>query len=643
MNIRLLMVSISILMTCSNSYSQQTPWEDYARYIKKSQVSEQVHESLLGDSIDFYTGRVSFSQVDIAIEGNSSLPVNLVRGFSVKDPVVAAQYANVDPPIDDQPFADWVLDIPRISGVFAQKLTGSVLGPQGMVINPGTIYRWSDQRCSGQRVPPWIGEFAPMDYWYGLQAEMPGGGELLTPTSGLPAPTSGGGFRWITSSRTWFSCLPSIKNTSGEGFLAITADGTKYWFDWMAQFHEPTIRKSFVYTISQPSGGFGDVYEQEMIRRRNTLYVSRIEDRYGNWVSYRYSNASDQPIRLDAIESNDGRFIALSYNGNGKVVSASANGRTWSYSYSPDGQSLTRVNLPDGSAWSYDLTNYFKAFSVSEMDPSSCNYPGTIDDGVTIATTNKNLFVRHPSGALGIFEIRPFLRGRSNVPQQCQPSAGDGGPEPGAAYSDYVRFYWTNSLIRKTVSGPGVPEVQWTYRYNGVQSSAEVAGFWDKPAGYAPPGSWAPRPYTYSRLADEGKAITDISTYIIVDPICLSDNCAGSVSTEVSGPGEWTRYTFGNSYRYNERKMLRKETGTGPAAVARVENFTYELGRSNLPYLPIIGATRQYQGDGLAEAALRPLRSESVRQDGVNYAREVLSFDAFARPTSVRKTSSATP
>ncbi|WP_434982776.1 RHS repeat domain-containing protein [Xanthomonas arboricola] len=623
--------------------AQQTPWDDYSKHIKKSSLPAQLDESQFGDAVDLYTGRISFRQVDASIEGNSSLPVMVVRTLSIRDPVVAAQYANVDPPIDDQPFADWTLDIPRISGTFAQKLTGNVLGPQGMVINPGTLYRWSDQRCSGQRVPPWIGEFAPMDYWNGLQAEMPGGGELLTPTPGLPAPTNGGGFRWITSIRTWFSCLPSIKNTSGEGFLAITADGTKYWFDWMAQFHEPTIRKSFVYTISQPSGGFGDVYEQEMVRRRNTLYVSRIEDRYGNWVSYRYSNAYDQPVRLDAIESNDGRFIALSYNSNGKIVSASANGRTWTYSYSTDGQSLTKVNLPDGSAWSYDLNNYLKAFGVSEMDPSSCNYPGTIDGGMTIATAAKNLFVRHPSGALGVFEIRPFLRGRSNVPQQCQPSADGGGPEPGAAYSDYVRFYWTNSLIRKNVSGPGVADAQWTYRYNGVQNTTEAAGFWDKPANYAPPGSWAPRPYTYSRLADEGKAITDISTYIIADPVCLSESCAGSVSTEVSGPGEWTRYTFGNSYRYNERKLLRKEAGTGPGAVARVESFTYELGRSNLPYVPIIGATRQYQGDGLAEAALRPLRSESVRQDGVNYTQEILSFDAFARPTSVRKTSSAAP
>ena len=27
----------------------------------------------------------------------------------------------------------------------------------------------------------------------------------------------------------------------GEGFMAITPDGTRYWFDWMAQYLEPLI------------------------------------------------------------------------------------------------------------------------------------------------------------------------------------------------------------------------------------------------------------------------------------------------------------------------------------------------------------------------------------------------------------------
>ncbi|MCC4601679.1 hypothetical protein [Xanthomonas melonis] len=624
------------------SYAQQTPWDDYSKHIKKSSSPARWGDSQFGDAVDLYTGRLSFRQVDLSIEGNSPLPMLVARKLSVKDPVVSAAWSNVEFPVNDEPFADWALDIPNISGVFAQKLMGPMLGPQGLVLNPGQLHNWSNQRCSGLRVPPWIGEFAPMDYWYGLQAEMPNGGEMLAPTSGLPAPTNGGAYRWVTNARTWFSCLPSIRNASGEGFLAIAPDGTKYWFDWMAQFHEPTIRKSFAYSISTPSVGFSDVYEQEMHRRRYALYVSKVEDKNGNWVSYRYSNAYDQPVRLDAMESSDGRFITLSYNNSGKIIAASANGKTWVYTYSSDGQALSRVTLPDGSAWSYDFNGYLKAFNVSEMDPSSCNYPGSISGGDDTIFRGRTVYVRHPSGALGEFEVRPLLRGRSNVPQQCIPSPSNDGPELGVA-SDYVRFYWTNSLTRKKISGPGMADTQWTYRYSGVQNTSEVAGLWGKSANYEPPGSWAVRPYTYSRLADEGKPLTDISTYILIEPVCLADSCAGSVSTEVAGPGEWARYTFGNSYRYNERKLLKKEVGARPESISRVENFTYELARSSLPYIPVIGATRQYQGDGFAEAALRPLKTESIRQDGVNYSREILSFDAFARPTSVRRSSSTAP
>jgi hypothetical protein len=206
-----------------------------------------------------------------------------------------------------------------------------------------------------------------------------------------------------------------------------------------------------------------------------------------------------------------------------------------------------------------------------------------------------------------------------------------------------VRFYWVNSLVRKKVSGPGLTDMQWTYTYNNSQTPLQAASFRSHPANYAPPGSWAARPYTFSYLAEEGKPNTDITIYIIVDPTCVSDACAGTVSTDVVGPEDWVRWTYGNSYRYNERKLLRRETGLLNAPISRVETYGYELGRSNLSYQPIIGATRQYQGDGLAEAVLRPLKVESTQQDGVNYVRTVNTFDSFARPVRITESSTSGP
>lgn len=636
---RVLLVLMTATLCSPALRAQQSPWEDYSRHIGKARGLGSLTTQLFGDSVDLYTGRVSFQQTDITLEGNSALPVSLSRSFSPRDPVVSSAWG-LDPPVDDQPLADWTLDVPRVGGTFAHLLTGNVLGPGGLIINPGTIYNWSDQRCSGLRVPPWVGEFAPMDYWNGLQASMPGGGEMLAPTAGLPAPNNGATQRWVTTSRTSFSCLSSIKNASGEGFLALDAHGNHYWFDWMAKFHEPTLKKSFYYSISTPTGGFEEYLEQQMERRRSMLYVTRIQDRFGNWVNYRYSNAADQPVRLDAIEASDGRSIILTHNAAGRITSATAAGRTWTYGYSADGQALTSVTQPDGSNWTFNLGNYVRSMGISGADVSSCNYPGVVVEAASLTNTGSVLSMKHPSGANGEFELRPKLHGRSNVPQHCVPVAGSDNPETGADYSDYVRFYWANSLVSRRISGPGLTDMQWSYTYNNSQTPAQAASFLNHPASYAPPGSWAPRPYSFTYLADGGKPVTDITTYIITDPVCVSDACAGSVSTVVTGPDTWERYTFGSSYRYNERKLLRRETAKLNGPIARTESFVYELARDNLSYQPIVGATRQYQGDGITDAALRPLKIETTQQDGMRYVRTTQAFDSLARPTQILETSS---
>lgn len=120
----------------------------------------------------------------------------------------------------------------------------------------------------------------------------------------------------------------------------------------------------------------------------------------------------------------------------------------------------------------------------------------------------------------------------------------------------------------------------------------------------------------------------------------MSDGCAGTVSTVVSGPDTWERCTFGSSFRYNERKLLRRETAKLNGPIARTESFVYELATGNLPYQPIIGATRQYQGDGITDATLRPVKVETTQQDGMKYVRPTQSFDGLGRPTQVLEASS---
>ncbi len=116
------------------------------------------------------------------------------------------------PSLNYQPFDDWVLDTPRIEAVFAPS--------------------WKNQRCSVTTIaaaaPDPVSAGAtflkPEMFWHGHQAQMPGGGEMLLIETNTPKPTSGGPFYWTTQARTAFSCLSSIQNRSGEGFLQTAGD-----------------------------------------------------------------------------------------------------------------------------------------------------------------------------------------------------------------------------------------------------------------------------------------------------------------------------------------------------------------------------------------------------------------------------------
>lgn len=98
--------------------------------------------------------------------------------------------------------------------------------------------------------------------------------------------------------------------------------------------------------------------------------ASRVTDVHGNWVRYNYDNDG----RLTRIYSNDGRSIEINYaSGSYLVSSVVANGRTWNYHYQSaavndpfrgearnDKKVLSKVYLPDGTFWQFDLADMHK-------------------------------------------------------------------------------------------------------------------------------------------------------------------------------------------------------------------------------------------------------------------------------------------
>ena len=381
----------------------------------------------------------------MSIPGNNGLPVAFGRSYTVRD----WRYRTTPGMM-----ADWDVDVPRISGVYAQA--------QGWVASNGT-----QARCSFGGAPPSpnVGVHAS-DFWQGANLSIPGagGGELLRTVAGAPAPTAGGPHPWMTNEQIHVSCLPTIQNGSGEGFLAITPDGTRYWFNWMGAEAEPELRRG----SGVPSGPSQAV----TALRRISLYATRVEDRFGNVVNYTYTNTATSPGRLTQISGSDGRQITVGYNGNGQVATVSDGTRTWGYSYASAAsgrRTLTAVTLPDDSAWAIG----FAAFTNAEVLQTEAFTPGEIYRTCFRNETPLNAglqpvgTITHPSGVVGTFTLFITEHGRSSVPLACN-NVTQGSGTVNDTNDDTPFFpisYYALTLKSKQVSGPGLSPAQWDYGY----------------------------------------------------------------------------------------------------------------------------------------------------------------------------------
>lgn len=592
-----LLFALALLAVSAQSTAQKLPWEEYDKQIQARGAITAHGPQLFGDEVELSSGALSFSVTDISIPGNHSLPVALTRTTTIVDWNDRAF---------DAPMGDWDLDIPRLEGIFAPS--------------------WPNQRCTNTGYPPTVNSgtasYSHVEYWQGNHARMPGGGEMLEANqSAVPKPTSGGPYLWVTAGMTYFSCLPSLVNGGpGEGFLAITTDGTRYWFDHMARFAASELATPMTYTETEGGGS--------LPRARNALYVTRIEDRHGNWVEYDYANTFAQPVKLMSITSSDGRSITLTYSGS-RVASATNGSRTWHYSYN-DG-TLSQVLLPDNSKWTIN----FHALARSVIDYSSddgvnfCGKPGRVIGGGGVGT------IVHPSGAVGEFEVMPQRFGRTNVPRICVnwTSWPNGSSDPSRTRQvAVVPNQWISlSLGRKKISGPGMLPSEWIYHY-------------------ASGPSW---------IDDES---TKCDTVDCMVPVCVSDNCAGSTQVIVTGPGgEYKRYHFGNSYHYNEGKLLSVEAGSGPAnqldytngqlvgvspgvgtpIILRSDTTSYAFATGGQPYPAYrVGESKQGRGANFSGEYPRPQVSKVTSLDGATFSSLVTGFDEYLRPISVVRSSS---
>ncbi|MDQ3205779.1 MAG: RHS repeat protein, partial [Pseudomonadota bacterium] len=594
-------LACALAFCCSSLAAQEGKdiWEEYGKRVTKSASVSAIGPDLFGDRVSMSNGALSFSVTDVSLPGNNALPVAFTRTFQVRN--------SADPYIhNDFPLEDWEIDLPNISGTFAGEwISGASATPY--------------QRCSvtgpGAAAPPYITFdntlFEPKDYWQGHTLSLPtGGGELLLLLSGQPRPTAGGPYFWITADQTRLSCLTAIKNWSGggEGFLATAPDGTRYWFDWMGATMEDALRSK---------------QGKLLARARVALYPSRVEDRFGNYVEYTYSNARNAPVRLIRIRANDGRQLDIAHNTHGAVSSVTTGTRTWQYQYALANtvdHTLTTVIQPDSSRWGISFAGLLDAAVRYERDPvadgswRSCTRQPFLEDP-QIAPQIFHGSISHPSGATGEFTVGITEQGRTNVPALC-----DNVTSPNNVKTDDVAifpiYHHALSLTRKRISGPGMDPMEWNYAYSAMHSF------------YYPGNATAEFPVCTG----------DIDCSI---PVCTSDDCAGASTTKVvDAKGDWIRHTYGTSYRYNEGKLLSVEVGTGEATVLRKTASTYDLSQVDKAYPARWGVSPRMNWEGFPSDFHRPQLTQTVHQDAATFSSTTSSFDQFARQLGATDSSS---
>lgn len=304
--------------------------------------------------------------------------------------------------------------------------------------------------------------------WDGNHLHIPGvaDDELLKNTEAkLPAIADGNTYPWVTKGFVRLSCLGNTANGyPGQGFVAVTPSGVRYTFNWGVTRTAPTLKLG---------------KNQLVTRSRIYLLATRIEDRFGNWVTYTYSG--DQLTRIDA---SDGRAITIGWSGS-TISSVTSAAGVWNYYYTAG--ALSTVRQPDASQWNYSTISG-SMITVKGGFPDDYVPPNTHCQMEMDPNTGDFVYgVGAPSGAMGVFHFTYMRHYRNYIPLSCI----DGNSYH--LYPDVDAFFDNFALQSKQVTGAGLSTLNWTYDYGSVTGSyftPSVPGPWPSGAeSYVPQGT----------------------------------------------------------------------------------------------------------------------------------------------------------
>ncbi len=572
----------SVFLTCViyicgyGAASAQSAVANYRQTISSNGALPDSHS--FGESINLMNGQVSFSTEDIRLKGIG--PDIVVRRSPRTVRAAASAYA----------FGNWEIDLPKM------EIVGILQNPNHAATSAPAENFWVDSvwgnsstkyaRCTNTPYPTLYKAFDEVA-WNDVGVKFNDGvneSQLLrrgTQNTIAPGGQSAS-YPYIANQGQWqIGCLPTTSNgVQGEAFIAVGPDGTKYYLDYL-------------YGMKLPDASFFDpngIKPTWFLVERVVLSVTRAVDRFGNWVNYHYSGN-----HLTSIDSSDGRTLQINYDPTSNSISSivtqagTAAARTWSYQYgSPSNPQLSKVILPDSSTWEYSAG--FQDFSANApyIDPYNCK-----KNGDPTQTTGSQLVVKAPSNASATFNIGVVWHARSYVPTHCFNEAG-------TSYQHYTiaPVFATDSIVSRTITGPGLPAATWTYSYSAATGST-------------------------------------------LDDACYqSGTCLATSYVDVTDPGgNLTRSTFSNRMDNSEGQLLSVDSYSGSSTLLKHVEYQYALATQG-PYPAQLGTDFTNNVNPSPNLFLRPLRSRVIIQDGVTFSSYVNSYDIYARPLSVGKWSS---
>ncbi len=274
--------------------------QETATLMRANEQVSMLGTDLFGDSISTYSGALSFVQTDVSIPGNSMLPVSVTRRFLAVSEMkeLSTGYGL---------FGDWELDLPRIEGIFSQR--------HGWVDAGGLTARCSDygQPPSADANNPDDGSFSADEFFSGVHLYLPGQGgqELLQRNAASPVPSDGHAYPLTTLGRTLIRCVPNVAHGAGQGFEALTPDGTTYRFDWLLTRPARGLgkpRNSELPATGRAPGPIPNTSLNALLARvRAELRPTLVTDRFGHKVEYNWN--TDVPEQLLSIVADDGRKL----------------------------------------------------------------------------------------------------------------------------------------------------------------------------------------------------------------------------------------------------------------------------------------------------------------------------------------------